>query len=100
VTTTANDVELTTRKAGNYLYVIAVQRSPTTTSKIQFAGLPAKNDGSHITTGEVAFEYAQDPPAEPVQPDKQHFRKVSATNSGFQDWLGPHDTRVYRFSLV
>ena len=100
VTTTANDVELTTRRSGNYLHVIAVRRSPTTTSKVQFAGLPAKKDSSHLITGEVAFEYAQDPPAAPVQPDKQRFRTVSVTNGGFQDWLGPHDARVYRFSLV
>jgi hypothetical protein len=100
VTTTATDVELTTRTAGNYLYVIAVRRSPTTTNKVQFAGLPTKNDGAQITSGEVAFEYAQDPPAPPARPDKQRFRKVTATNGGFQDWLGPHDARVYRFSLI
>jgi hypothetical protein len=24
---------------------------------------------------------------------------VSAGGGGFRDWLGPHDARVYRFSL-
>jgi hypothetical protein len=99
VTTTATDVELTTRTSGNYLYVIAVRRSSTTTNKVPFAGLPAKNDGTQITTGEVAFEYAQEPPAPPTRPEKQRFRKVAAANGAFDDWLGPHDARVYRFSL-
>jgi hypothetical protein len=100
VTSSATDVEVATRRAGNTLYVIAVRRSATKTDQVHFSGLPHKDDGTPIPAGEVAFEYAQDPPSPPVQPDKQRFRYVKVANVGFTDWLGPHDARVYRFKLA
>jgi hypothetical protein len=30
---------------------------------------------------------------------RQAFRSLAAAGGGFRDWLGPHDARVYRFSL-
>jgi hypothetical protein len=100
VVSSATDVEVATRRAGNMLYVIAVRRSATQTSQVHFSGLPHKDDATPLIVGEVAFEYAQDPPSPPVQPDKQRFRYVRVTNVGFTDWLGPHDVRVYRFHLA
>jgi hypothetical protein len=69
-------------------------------SQVHFSGLPHKDNGTAIVAGEVAFEYAQDPPSPPTQPDKQRFRYVKVANVGFTDWLGPHDVRVYRFNLT
>jgi len=100
VTSSATDVEVATRKAGNTLYVIAVRRSATKSDQVHFSGLPHRDNGSAIPAGDVAFEYAQDPPSPPVQPDKQRFRNVKVANIGFTDWLGPHDVRVYRFKLA
>ena len=85
---------------GQTLYVIAVRRSPTTTNKVAFAGLPDTSSGPHISRGEVLFEYAQRPLSPPVDPTKQAFRLITVTNNGFQDWFGPHDARVYRFNLA
>ena len=100
VTSTATDVEVATRRAGNTLYLIAVRRSATKTDQVHFSGLPHKDNGTAIVAGEVAFEYAQDPPSPPAQPDKQRFRYVKVANVGFTDWLGPHDVRVYRFNVA
>jgi hypothetical protein len=100
VTSSASDVEVATRRAGNTLYLIAVRRSATKTDQVHFSGLPHKNNGSPLVVGDVAFEYAQDPPSPPVQPDKQRFRYVRVANVGFTDWLGPHDARLYRFHLA
>jgi hypothetical protein len=94
VTTGANDVDVLTRKDGQTLYLIAVRRSPTATNKVSFAGLPAS-----LSRGEVMFEYVQRPLSPPVDPTKQAFRLVTVANGGFQDWFGPHDSRVYRFAL-
>jgi hypothetical protein len=95
VTATAGDVELVTRKDGRTLYVIAVRRSPTTTNKVAFAGIPPR-----VSRGEVMFEYVQRPLSPPVDPTKQAFRLITVANGGFQDWFGPHDVHVYRFSLA
>jgi hypothetical protein len=94
VITSANDVDVLTRRDGQTLYVIAVRRSPTTTNKVSFGGLPAS-----ISRGEVMFEYVQRPLSPPVEPTKQAFRLITVANGGFQDWFGPHDSRVYRFAL-
>jgi hypothetical protein len=67
---------------------------------VHFSGLPHRNDGTPLVVGDVAFEYAQDPPSPPVQPDRQRFRYVKVANVGFTDWLGPHDARIYRFKLA
>src|SRR5437588_572608 len=77
------------------LYVIAVRRDPTTTNKVAFGGLPTT-----VSRGEVLFEYVQKPLSPPIDPTKQAFRVITVTNGGFQDWFGPHDARVYRFTLV
>jgi hypothetical protein len=95
VTTSANDVDVLTRKDGQTLYLIAVRRSPTATNKASFGGLPAS-----VSRGEVMFEYVQRPLSPPVDPTKQAFRLVTVANGGFQDWFGPHDARVYRFTVT
>ena len=100
VTSSAADVEVLTRKDANRLYVIAIRRSATKTDQVHFSGLPHKNNGNPLTVGDVAFEYAQDPPSPPVDPGKQRFRYVRVANVGFTDWLGPHDARVYRFNIA
>jgi hypothetical protein len=80
VAASASDVDLVTRQAGGFLYVIAVRRGGTT-SQVRFTGLPAGIGG-----GEVLFEYADG-----------RFREVTVDAGAFRDWLGPHDARVYRF---
>ena len=88
------------RQSDDVLYVIAVRRSPTTTSKVQFAGLPRRRNGAALTAGQVMFEYVQDPLPPPIQPDKQKFRYIKVANDAFEDWFGPHDAHVYRFVLA
>ena len=85
VKASTKDVELVTREAGDFLYVIAVRRG-SGTSRVGFSGLPRKRDGQPITGGEVLFEYVQ-----------KTFRTVRVARNGFRDWFGQHDARVYRF---
>jgi len=99
VTSSAAGVELTARRSGNFLYVIAVRRDGTT-SRVTFSGLPPKQGGGQLTVGQVMFEYAQDPLPPPIQPDKQQFRYVQVQNGSFKDWFGPHDAHVYRFNVA
>ena len=99
VTASAADVELTARRSGNFLYVIAVRRGGST-SRVTFSGLPHKQSGAQLAVGQVMFEYEQDPLPPPVQPDKQQFRYVQVQNGSFKDWFGPHDVHVYRFNLA
>jgi hypothetical protein len=99
VRASAADVELTARDDGTYLYVIAVRRSGTLTNRVTLSGLPRRRDGTHISAGEVVFEYAQAPLPPPIDPTKQAFRRVPVANDSFSDWFGPHDTHVYRFAL-
>jgi hypothetical protein len=82
VKASAKDVELVTREAGGFLYVVAVRRG-SATSRVGFSGLPAR-----LTGGEVLFEY-----------NNQAFRTVKVANGRFRDWFGQHDARVYRFQL-
>jgi hypothetical protein len=82
VRASAADVDLTTRQAGGFLYVIAVRRGGAT-SQVAFSGLPTA-----VTGGQALFEYV-----------KREFRSVGVRAGGFRDWLGPHDARVYRFKL-
>ena len=82
VKASAKDVELVTREAGGFLYVIAVRRG-SVTSRVGFSGLPAR-----LTGGEVLFEY-----------NDQAFRTVKVADGRFRDWFGQHDARVYRFQL-
>ena len=99
VTASAGDVELTARRSGNVLHVIAVRRGGTT-SRGTISGLPPKQGGGPLTGGQVMFEYVQDPLPPPIQPDKQQFRSVQVANGSFKDWFGPHDAHVYRFNLA
>jgi hypothetical protein len=90
------DVELVTREAGDFVYVIAVRRG-SGTSRVRFSGLPRRRDGKPIAGGEVLFEYVQEPLPPPLEPDNQTFRTVRVTNNSFRDWFAQHDARVYRF---
>jgi len=99
VTTTTSGIELTTRHAAKYLYVVAVKAATTPASRVQFNALPKRSDGSALTGGEVLAEYTQNPLAPPVLPSKQAFRTVAVSNNTFTDWFGPHDVHVYRFAL-
>ncbi|HEU5243387.1 MAG TPA: hypothetical protein VFU33_03220 [Gaiellaceae bacterium] len=78
-------VELVTREADGFLYVIAVRRG-SGTSRVAFSGLPRRRDGRPIKGGEVLFEYEQG-----------NFRTVAVGDGRFRDWFGQHDARVYRF---
>jgi hypothetical protein len=99
VTANANDVDVVTRRDGTNVYVLAVRRSATTTSKVTFAGVPRRSGGAHVTAGEVLFEYVQRPLSPPVDPTKQAFRLIRVANDGFDDWFGPHDVHAYRFDV-
>jgi hypothetical protein len=99
VKSSASDVELVARQDGDFLYVIAVRRSATTTSVVTFSGLPSRHDGQPIGGGQALFEYVQDPPPPPIQSGEQTFRNIDVAGGGFSDWFGPHDSRVYRFPL-
>jgi hypothetical protein len=79
----ARDVQLVARRAGGFLYVLAVRRGGST-STVGFTGLPRRIGG-----GEVMFEYANG-----------SFRNVRVQAGGFRDWMGPHDVRVYRFRTL
>jgi hypothetical protein len=99
VTAAARDVNVLTREDARTLYVIAVRRSATATNRVAFSGLPRRTRGGSLSRGEVLFEDVQRPLPPPVDPTKQAFRLITVANGGFQDWFGPHDTRVYRFNL-
>jgi hypothetical protein len=99
VKSSASDVELVSRQDANFVYVIAVRRSATTTSIVGFSGLPLRHDGQPIGGGQALFEYVQDPPPPPIQAGEQTFRSVDVNGGGFSDWFGPHDVHVYRFPL-
>ena len=96
VKASTKDVELVTREAGGFLYVIAVRRG-SGTSRVTFSGLPRRRDGRPITSGEVLFEYRQEPLPPPVEPSRQTFRTVGVAGNRFRDWFAQHDARVYRF---
>jgi hypothetical protein len=91
------EIELVTRTTTMHLYVIAV-RIGGAVSRVTFAGLPRKRDGTPLTTGDVLSEYVQEPLPPPVN-GRQVPRQVSVSNSGFSDWFAPHDAHVYRFAL-
>jgi len=97
-TSGVTDVELVTRRGGGFFFVIAVKRGGDPTS-VDFVGLPPKKDGTPIKRGEVLFEYVQNPPPPPIQPNRQVLRPITVTEGGFQDSFGPHDVHVYRFAL-
>lgn len=91
VRVSVKDVELTTRRAGSFLYVIAVRRGGSV-SRVSFTGLP------RVRSAQVLHEYVQSPLPPPLG-GRQVFRPVSVRDGAFSDWLGPQDARVYRFAL-
>lgn len=98
VTADAKDVQLVARADATHLYVIAVRRGGTT-GIVTFSGLPSRHDGTAIAAGEALFEYVQQPPPPPIVAGHQVFRPIHVAARSFEDWFGPHDARVYRFSL-
>ncbi len=98
VTASAKDVELVGRRSASDLYVIAVRRGGAT-SNVRFTGLPDRLNGTPVATGDVLFEYVQEPPPPPIQSGEQRLRPISVSGGSFSDWFGPHDARVYRFAL-
>ena len=95
----ATDIELVVRRAGRYLYVIAVKRGGSP-ARVEFTGLPKRQNGAALTKGEVLFEYVQRPLPMPQRPDKQVPRPVKVSAGGFRDWFSAHDAHVYRFDLA
>jgi hypothetical protein len=90
-TSGVTDVELVVRRAGGFIYVIAVRRGGSP-ALVDFVGLPPDSKG------EVLFEYVQRPLPPPRQSGKQVPRPVKLTAGGFRDWFSAHDAHVYRFT--
>jgi hypothetical protein len=91
-------MELVTRRTTNYIFVIAVRRSGTT-SRVTFTGLPKRANGTAFTTGRVLFEYEQRPLPPPIEPGGTGYRQIDVKDGAFSDWFAPHDAHVYRFAL-
>jgi hypothetical protein len=83
VKASAADVKFVTRRAGGFLYLITVRRSPTANGPVRFSGLP-----SGIKFGAAMFEY-----------DGKDFRTFVVKGGAFTDPFAPHGARVYRFKL-
>jgi hypothetical protein len=81
----ASDIALSARRAGNFLYLIAVRKSPSEIGTVRFSGLPA---GVHRGT------VLAHPGGNPV-------RVVTAENGSFTDPspFAPHNARIYRFMV-
>jgi hypothetical protein len=81
----APDIGASPRRAGSFLYLIAIRKSPTTTGRVRFSGLPAG-----ITEGTVLGHPGGNPP-----------REVAVAHGAFTDPspFAPHNARVYRFPL-
>jgi len=90
-------IELVTRRTASHLYVIAV-RIAGATSLVGFGGLPRKNDGTPLTSGEVLFEYVQQPLPPPAG-GRQIPRPIGVSGGAFRDWFATYDAHVYRFTL-
>ena len=93
VTASSSDLEVATRRAGSFLYVLAVRRGGKTT-RVTLSGLPRS-----VTGGQVLFEYVQDPPPPPIDASRQKFRSIAVTGGALSDWFAPHDVHVYRFPV-
>ena len=93
-----SEVELAVRRAGKFLYVIAVKRGGSTLL-VELLGLPKRQNGAPLTKGEVLFEYVQRPLPPPPRPDRQVPRPIKVSGGGFRDWFSPYDVHVYRFDL-
>jgi hypothetical protein len=93
-TATGTDVELVARRAGGFLYVIAVNTGASGLKWIELTGLPGGT-----TSGEVLFEYVRQQPPPPWNPAQQVPRQVAVASGAFQDVFAPFDVHVYRFAL-
>jgi len=93
VRTSTSGIEVAVRRAGSFLYVIAVRRSGGV-SRVKLTGLPAGVSG-----GEVLFEYEQRPLPPPIVAGHQVLRRVDVAGGSFSDWFALHDVHVYRFAL-
>jgi hypothetical protein len=98
-TSGVTDLELVVRRAGRYLYVIAVKRGGSP-ALVEFTGLPKRQNGAWPAKGDVLFEYVQRPLPLPRRHDKQVPRPVKVSAGGFRDWFSAHDAHVYRFDLA
>jgi len=85
ITANAADIALSARTAAGFLYLIAIRKSPGTTGRVHFSGLPAG-----VTHGTVL-----------AHPDGNPARPVTVSHGGFTDPspFAPHNARVYRFQL-
>jgi hypothetical protein len=85
ITANAADITLSARETGGFLYLIAIRKSPTSSSRVHFSGLPAA-----ITHATVL-----------AHPGGNPARQVTVTHGGFTDPspFAPHNARVYRFRL-
>jgi hypothetical protein len=92
-TSGATDIEFAVRRAGGFLYVIAVKRGGSP-ALVDFVGLPP------VSKGEVLFEYVQRPLPLPRLPNRQIHRPLKLSAGGFRDWFSAHDAHVYRFTLA
>jgi hypothetical protein len=93
IRTATAGVELAARRAGRFLYVIALRRSGGV-SRVRFTGLPAG-----VSAGEVLFEYEQLPLPPPITAGHQVFRRITVSGGAFSDWFAAHDVHVYRFAV-
>jgi hypothetical protein len=84
VTANASDVALTVREDADAVYVIAVRKSPHTTGRVRFTGLPAG-----MRHGTVLAHGPGNPP-----------RDITVDAGAFTDPspYEPHNARVYRFA--
>jgi hypothetical protein len=85
ITANAADVAVSPREAAGSLYLMAVRRSPRSTGRIRFTGLPAG-----VSRGTVL-----------AHPGGNPARPVTASGGAFTDPspFAPHNARVYRFRL-
>jgi hypothetical protein len=99
-TTARTDIELVVRRNPDsaHLYVIVAKRGGDT-ARISFTGLPKRQNGAAITSGEVLFEPVQHPPPLPRVAGRQIPRPITIENGGFSDWFAPYDVHVYRFPI-
>jgi hypothetical protein len=82
----AADVAVSAREAGQFFYLLAARRSPTSTGKIRFTGLPAG-----IRSGTVL-----------AHPGGNPARELTVSAGAFTDPspFAPHNARMYRFRLT
>jgi hypothetical protein len=80
----ASDIALSARETAQFVYLVAVRRSPTASGRVRFSGLPTS-----VTKGTVL-----------AHPGGNPERNVSVSRGSFTDPdpYRPHNARVYRFA--